>query len=157
MASRREDILARLFTVLGGLSGSGYQAIERNVLQVSDGPDGQLPRRLVLLDGGEREDAERRTIVGRRVSATLGQIMVMTPEVHVYWGAPAASVGTELNARLAELQSAVMHDATLNGLLLDGEPIVYRTLQSGYQSQLAIPGFVIAAFDLAYRLTVPAP
>ena len=133
--SVREDILARLAVVASGVSGivSGLRNSTANA-------DTQLPA-IIVYDADEvadeRDPPSRPTRTPRRVS--------MTPEILIKVVGVPESVGTTMNAILAELQTSVMADATLIDLVKDGE-IRYM----GCATQLAIGRAMVGEMGVSF-------
>lgn len=133
--STREDILARLTIVASGVSGIA------TALRNSDATaDTQLPA-IIVYDADEvadeRDLASRPTRTPRRVS--------MTPEILIKVVGVPETVGTTMNSILAELQTAVVTDATLIALVKDGE-IRYM----GCATQLAIGRAMIGDMGVSF-------
>lgn len=133
--STREDILARLTVVASGVSGI-VTALRNSTVD----SDTKLPA-IIVFDADEvadeRDPASRPTRTPRRVT--------MTPELLIKVIAVPETVGTTMNAILAELQTAVVTDATLIDLVKDGE-IRYM----GCATQLAIGRAMVGEMGVSF-------
>jgi len=110
----REQILARVLQIAESVAaGLGVQTVERNK---DDFSEMALPA-FVLLDGDEEGDESdpltRPTNAPRRVTMKA-QLVVLAS------GAPA-SIGATVNGYRIGLLVAIVNDATLIGLVLDGQ------------------------------------
>ena len=139
--SVREDILARLTAVAAGVS--GISAALRNSTAAADT---SLPV-IIVYDADEqafeRDPPSRPTRTPRRVS--------MTPEILIKVVGVPETVGTTMNAILAELQTAVVTDATLIELVKDGE-IRYLGCATQLTIARAMSGDMGASFGFTYIL-----
>lgn len=98
---RREEILARLVAIAGGIPGIAAGRVFRNQEDVT----ARAQPAIVIFDGDETTEAQAKGVSGRMVE--------MTPEVRVLVDAKAADVGSSLNGFRAALIKAVVEDAEL--------------------------------------------
>lgn len=142
MADPREQILVRLLAVAKGID-STFDA-KRNETRL---PDTQ--NYVVLLDGEEVADAS--DPVARR-SANAPRRVEMTPEVQFRAQARAEDVGTKLNLCRAKLIDAVLADAQLLALTLDGKSIRYEGARMVAERGRSMEGGIGVAFTFTYVL-----
>jgi hypothetical protein len=139
--SKREDILARLAVVTAGLPGIVMAA--RNSSPVSDS---QCPA-IVVYDADEQanenDPRSRPSNAPRRVD--------MTPEILIKVVGTPESVGTEMNAILDALQTAIVTDAILIELTMDGT-IRYMGCATQLAVGRAMSGEMGVLFTFTYRL-----
>jgi hypothetical protein len=101
---RREQIIARIVLIAGGLP--GVKTVERNKTQISER---QRPA-IVVLDGNE-EGAVGEFALGR--PAITPKIISMMPEVWLMVGGPKETVGSALNELRAAVVRAILEDFSL--------------------------------------------
>ena len=105
MPGTREEILARL-VVIGTQVPASPASRNRIALSETARPA------IMVLDADEAaEEEERASRPGH-----APQLLVMTPELFVLAGKPAAEIGAELNAWRRRIVRRVLTDATLLGL-----------------------------------------
>lgn len=141
MTDRREEILARLTTLLGTVE--GVAGAKRNTTEV---PEKKRPF-IIIYDGDEeaRDEAEQ----GKGRSALKPTIMTMTPEVVVFDADKAVDVGTSLNALRAKVIKAVLSDATLTKLAMG---MRYQAISTGFALGRNIEGEGVMVFAFDYAL-----
>lgn len=138
-ADKREDILARLFTIISGIR--NITTVARNLDEM---PEGSRPC-IVLIDGNEvRADDSRGK--GRQTV-----IMVMTPIIAVGVSSTVADLGADANAIRAKLLPAILTDTTLATILGTNGKITYDGL-AGKLSQ----GSLMAS-DMELNFTIEYP
>ncbi|MDX8513527.1 hypothetical protein [Mesorhizobium captivum] len=138
----REAILARLLEVAASVDTS--LAKRRNETDVSSS---NLPA-VILFDG---EEVARETDPAGRTAATLRHID-MTPEVQFRLEAKAEDVGMKLNVLRAKLIKAVLNDATLLGLVINGRAIRYQGSMTATERGRSMEGGIGVAFTFTYLL-----
>ena len=106
MPDVREQILARLVAIAAEVP--GIVSTGRNRIAFSE----TAPPAIVVLDADEAAEEEDRA----SRPAHAPQLVVMTPELFVLIGAPAAEIGTELNAFRRRIVRRVLTDAPLLAL-----------------------------------------
>src|SRR5262252_1154664 len=104
MASRRENILARLAVIIANLP--GIETADRNNDRASDS---KLPA-AVLFDGDEQ------SFENLRATGLAPNVIDMTPTVVVSLGDVPENVGTVTNEWLALVQKAVLGDLIIDEL-----------------------------------------
>src|SRR5512143_4294324 len=138
-ADKREDILARLFTIISTIR--NITTVARNLDEM---PEGSRPC-IVLIDGNEvRADDSRGK--GRQTV-----IMVMTPTIAVGVSSTVADLGADANAIRAKLLPAILTDTTLATILGTNGKITYDGL-AGKLSQ----GSLMAS-DMELNFTIEYP
>jgi len=142
MADLREEILTRLVTIAGGIS--GIKTVKRNDLDL---PETMLPA-IVILDGDETADDN--DPVGRPPKAP--RIITMTPEFYVVLSDKAANVGTQINLYRGRVINAVANDAQLIGLTKDSEGGRYDGAASGLARGRTMTGEIGLSFSFRYVL-----
>lgn len=144
MADPREDILARLQTVLAGVS--GMTGCERNPVNLSDG---DYPH-AVLFDGDEAPRGD--TPENQKPAKAAAPIMVMRPEIWIRDSKASAEIGTTMNAHRAAVIKAVLTDATLAALTYNGTGVHYEGAATGFTKDRKTLGEVAVNFSLEYLL-----
>jgi hypothetical protein len=110
MSDRREDILAQVLVILGGL---GATSVARNRIDLSE----NARPALVLLDGEEASVPAQLSARGQHVPAAPLH-MIMNPSVIILAPtAPPTNIGSTLNGYRAQVIKAVLGDPTLNDLV----------------------------------------
>jgi hypothetical protein len=104
MTSRREQILARMAVVIGGIS--GIETSGRNLDRVADS---KLPA-AILFDGDED------TFENLNATGSAPNVAAMTPTIVVSLGDVPENVGTVTNEWLAKVQKAVLFDSEIESL-----------------------------------------
>jgi len=140
MADKREQILARLTAVAGGVA--GISVAERNGMNLAET---QRPA-IVVMDGNEQ--AEDTTSEKSRAPRRI----VMSPLVYVIASGDTGAIGTELNSLRAALVKAVMTDATLISLVGPNGEITYEGCETGLARGRQIEGEMGVHFAFAYIL-----
>lgn len=139
---RREDILARLLVITSGISG-----VTRAYRNKDEIPETSRPA-IVILDGDEAAndgDPDRRP-------ATAPRRITMTPEIYILLAGTPAEVGTDINLIRARFVHAVMTDATLIALTLDGVGIRYEGCATGLARGRSMEGEMGLSFGFTYVL-----
>lgn len=138
-ADKREDILARLFTILSGIR--NITTVARNIDEM---PEGSRPC-IVLIDGDEaRSDTSR----GKAMQTV---VMVMTPRIAIGVSNSPDNLGPDINAIRAKVLPAILGDATLATILGANGRITYDGL-AGKLSQ----GSLMAS-DMELNFTIQYP
>lgn len=140
MADKRELILARLVTVLGGID--GVRAVFRNQDEISER---QYPCILILDADEAADDRDPQRHPNRR-------LVTMTPEIYVMLSGIPANVGTELNALRAAVIKAVFEDATLVELTVNQQGIRYEGSATGLSRGRAMEGSLGVSISFTYLL-----
>jgi hypothetical protein len=142
MSDPREAILARLLIVASGVDET--LSARRNETDISDSA---LPA-VILLDG--EEIADENDPEGRPANAP--RRIAMTPEVQFRLQAKAANVGANLNLYRAKLIKAVLTDATLLALTVNGRSIRYQGAMMAAERGRSMEGGIGVAFTFTYLL-----
>ncbi|RWO57127.1 hypothetical protein [Mesorhizobium sp.] len=143
LEDRREAILARLLVVAAAVDTS-FDA-RRNERGLSD-----KQNYVVLFDGDEH--ATGAPPARRSVADPPPHIMEMTSEVQFRLAGKAPDVGTALNLLRIGLISAVLTDATLLGLTLNGRTIRYEGARTATERGTLVEGGIGVAFTFTYVL-----
>ncbi|MEK9752511.1 MAG: hypothetical protein VW338_04770 [Rhodospirillaceae bacterium] len=142
MADPREDILVRLQAVCAAVE--GIAGCYRN----DEIPETARPA-IMILDADETaadDDPQPRPPAWRRR-------VTMTPELYVLLGGPPATVGSDLNALRAKVIKAVLTDATLNALTLNGCGIRYEACVTALARGRSMEGELGLSFAFTYDLS----
>lgn len=135
----REAILSRLLEIAAGTEG-----VVKAYRNQDDIPEKSRPA-IVILDGDEAaddSDPSRPTNAPRRVG--------MSPEIYILLGSSPESVGSSINLIRARFVKAVMTDATLRGLTLDGDGIRYEGCATGLARGRSMEGEMGVSFTFTY-------
>ncbi|RWO35921.1 MAG: hypothetical protein EOS11_33315 [Mesorhizobium sp.] len=143
LEDRREAILARLLVVAAAVDTS-FEA-RRNESSL---PDTQ--KYVVLFDG--EEHATGAPPARRSVDDPPPHVMEMTPEVQFRLAGKAPDVGTALNLLRIGLIAAVLKDAALLGLTLNGRTIRYEGSNTATERGRSMEGGIGIAFTFTYVL-----
>jgi hypothetical protein len=138
----REAILARLLIIAAGVDG-----VAKSYRNKDDVPETSRPA-IVILDGDEGSDDSD---PGRR-PANAPRRIGMTPEIYILLGGTPATVGTDINLIRAKFVKAVMTDATLIGLTLDGVGIRYEGCATGLARGRSMEGEMGLSFTFTYLM-----
>ena len=141
--SRREEILARLATILPDVTGVNY--FLHNDLSVPSTSE-KLPC-VVMFDGDEQAEESS---FGRKRPAIAPNIIYMTPEVYLVLENNPGDVGTSLNAIMHRIVSTVLTDDQLLGLAHDGD-IRYEGLTSALSLGRSMEGEMGINLTIAYQ------
>jgi hypothetical protein len=114
MTDKRELILARLYDVLKELADANAAFAFRNQINV---PENKLPA-IQLFDADETPDE---SAYGRGRPARGPVLVGMTPEIYVVLGGDAKEVGTAVNVWRARIIKAVLTDASLVEMCVNGD------------------------------------
>lgn len=142
MTDKREAILERLQFVAGGVS--GVRTSERNKVEADDT---QLPLVSVLEGDESLPDDEEQT---RRRTSSHPYIVTATPQILIRAGGNDA--GTQINTLRAAVIKAVLADAELNTLTLNGRGIRYAGMQSTMHLARWQLGLMAVVFAIKYSL-----
>lgn len=145
MTDKREQILSRLFTVLGTVEGVGTDNTFRNRDQL---PDDKRPA-ILLLDADEegKQSADNR---GRIASSP--NLVTLKPEVYAVLEdrkPQNEDVGQDLNALRAKILSAILTDAQLAGLCHN---IFYAGMITDLAKDREMKGQLGLAIEFTYYL-----
>ncbi len=105
---KREDILARLLTVLKGIEGVEERAVVRNKEDIAE----TLRPAIVMYDADEAQP-ENFSVEGRGRPPEGILVLELQPEIFIVVQKSAKDVGTALNELRAAVIKAVMTDAQL--------------------------------------------
>jgi hypothetical protein len=143
MSDVREAILARLLAVLDTVE--GFRTIARNVDHFDDMP---LPA-VSLIDGDE--DADPSDPTRSRTAIAEVRRVRMTPQIHMACADKAEDVGTSVSTLRLAVINAVLSDAELLALTINGRSIRYDGLTTPRteSGRMAI-GQAVLRFTLAY-------
>ncbi|HET7376496.1 MAG TPA: hypothetical protein VFK30_07300 [Anaerolineae bacterium] len=143
-ADKREDILARLFTVLSGIR--NITTVARNIDEM---PEGSRPC-IVLIDGDEiRSDTSR----GKALQTV---VMVMTPRIAIGISSSPDNLGPDINAIRAKVLPAVLGDATLTTILGTNGKITYDGLAGKLSQGSLMASDMELNFSIEYPLDIKA-
>lgn len=136
----REAILSRLLEIAAGIEG-----VTKAYRNQDDIPEKSRPA-IVILDGDEAADdgdpGRRPTTAPRRIG--------MTPEIYILLGSSPENVGSSINLIRARFVKAVMTDATLRGLTLDGDGIRYEGCATGLARGRSMEGEMGVSLTFTY-------
>ncbi|KQU77704.1 hypothetical protein ASD12_18055 [Mesorhizobium sp. Root102] len=142
LEDRREDILARLLVVAGGIDPTLNPL--RNETSI---PDSAMPA-VVVLDGKELANPEdpfsHKADTKRRVA--------MMPEVQFRLASTAKNVGTDLNRMRRKLIDAVLTDTALLALTINGKSIRYDGSNTVTERGRSMEGGIGVGFTFTYAL-----
>lgn len=143
-SDRREQILARLATVLAGL-GAGFGRNDPDI------PDTALPK-ITLLDADE--DARKDTF--DRGRPPYGPNLIsLTPEVYITLAADTPEqAGEAMSEWESTIVSAVLNDATLVGLCHE---IQFHGIETAVETSRGVVGQMSLDFSFWYRLATEEP
>jgi hypothetical protein len=124
MIDKREAILARLVEIAAAID--GVRTADRNVPKLDDSP---LPA-IVVLDGEEEADDGDYMSSGKSVARNplVPRRVHMTPHLLVALGEKPEQLGPVANTLRARIYTAVVNDADLKLLVLNGTGIKYDGL-----------------------------
>lgn len=146
MTFAREDILQRLIEISGTIP--GIKTVAWDVISVNDD---QLPA-IAVLEGDEEASEDDRvnrpTNAPRRVTMMPHLIIVAGRNI----GSPPLDIGPALNNFYRLLLKAVMTDATLAGLTLDGRGVRLVGMESDLAHGRMMQGQMAVKFALTYGL-----
>ncbi len=142
MADGREEILARLVAIAAEVPGVLSAGRNRVALSETARPA------IIVLDADEAaEDDERAGHPGSRP-----QLIVMTPELFVLAGKPAAEIGAELNAFRRRIVRRVLTDAPLLGLAGPNGFVRYAGCATAFAAGRSLEGEMSLSFAIRYVL-----
>lgn len=141
MTDRRENILARLKAVVGGVA--GITKCERNLDEI---PENIRPA-AVIFDGGE-EAAES----DPRRPSSRPRIISMTPQILILIGDDARDLGTTMNDMRAKVIAAINNDTTLAGHTLLDESVRYLGFETNLEPGRTGEGWGILSYEFIYLL-----
>jgi hypothetical protein len=143
MADTREEILARLVVIAAEVPGIAMAGRNRTGLSETARPA------IVVLDADEaaEEEEERASRPGY-----APQLVVMTPELFVLAGKPAAGIGAELNAFRRRLVRRVLSDVTLLGLTGPNGFVRYAGCATALAAGRSMEGEMSLSFAIRYIL-----
>lgn len=136
----REAILARLLVIAAGVDGVTNAYRNRDDIAETSRPA------IVILDADEAADDSD---PGRRPAAAPRRV-AMTPEIYILLGATPANVGTSINLLRARFVKAVMTDAPLIAMTLDGVGIRYEGCATGLARGRSMEGEMGVSFTFTY-------
>lgn len=149
MTFRRVNILQRLFAICDTIP--GVKNVTWDVISINDD---QLPA-LAVLEGDEETNED--DPVNRPPSAP--RRVTMMPHIVIagrrnLQGSPPADIGENLNAIYAALLKAIMTDATLAGLTLDGRGVRFLGMESDLAVGRMMQGQMAVKFAFTYGLVL---
>ena len=142
MTDLREEILARLVAIAAEVPGVATAGRNRIGLSESARPA------MVVLDADEAAEEEERA----SRPAHAPQLVVMTPELFVLAGKPAAEIGAELNAFRRRIVRRVLTDAALIGLAGPNGFVRYAGCATALAAGRSMEGEMSLAFAIRYVL-----
>jgi hypothetical protein len=146
MTDKREQILARLFTVLQAIPG-----IEQHVRNRGELPDEKRPA-ITMLDADEI--ADERPFAQGRITAFANR-MIMTPEIYVALKDQKPdnlTAGQLLNGFRVAIIKAVMTDAELKDLVGSNGEIRYEGCVTDLARGRTMAGEILIRFAFVYVL-----
>lgn len=157
MTTKREQILSRIHTLLGTVSGITAAYRDR-----AEFPDDKLPAACVL-DGGEQVIQD---LGPNKFVKMPPAIFALTPQVFVVLrprdnlanetlDGVAAPVGPELSDWLDKIITAVVNDPTLLSLVGSNGQILYRGCETDMQTGSSIIGQLQVNFEFHYVFIPP--
>lgn len=144
MTDRRELILARMFTLLETVSGTGKTVRNRGQLEDVYRPG------IVMLDGDE--DPENQ-VTGRGRPPNAPQIMAMTPEIYILLenAEPGDTTrGADLNDWRVRIMTALLFDTQLQTLITSNGELRYMGCLTDYATGRAMEGAMRLNFTVTY-------
>ena len=142
MADLREEILARLVAIAAEVPGIAMAGRNRIGLSETARPA------IVVLDADEAaEEEERASRPGH-----APQLVVMTPELFVLAGKPAAEIGAELNAFRRRIVRRVLTDGPLLGLAGPNGFVRYAGCATALAAGRSMEGEMSLSFAIRYVL-----
>lgn len=147
----REELMVRIFEVLGTVPGIISNARNRGLLATESRPA------QVLLDGDERSIL---TLGGRRGRAGVMAPQIMAAQPQIFYlpkeKRPATNnplnIGTEANDWLLVVQQKIWSDATLAGMLTSNGSLAYNGCETDMKSGSAMSGEIRLDFTMNYVL-----
>lgn len=147
MSFQRLAILQRLFEICDGVP--NVKSVTWDVISINDD---QLPA-LAVLEGDEEasedDPANRPIDAPRRV--TMVPHIVIAGRRNLL-GSPPADIGVAVNTIYADLLKAIMTDATLAGLTLDGRGVRFIGMESDLAVGRMMQGQMAVKFGFTYGL-----
>ena len=142
MTDKRESILARLVTVCEGVT--GIRSARRNSTDISE----QHAPYIVVYDGDETADD------GDPQGRPRGSVRLvrMTPEIYLVTTGASDGLGTTINGFRASIINAILTDATLAGLTVNGQGIRYDGCSTGLSKGTKPIGQVGLSFSFTYTI-----
>jgi hypothetical protein len=143
MPDLREEILARLVAIAAEVPGVATAGRNRVGLSETARPA------VVVLDAYEaaEEEEERTSRPGH-----APQLVVMTPELFVLAGKPAAEIGAELNAFRRRIVRRVLTDGPLLGLACPNGFVRYAGCATALAAGRSMEGEMSLSFAIRYVL-----
>ena len=142
MPDLREEILARLVAIAAEVPGIAMAGRNRIGLSETARPA------IVVLDADEAVEEEGRA----SRPGYAPQLVVMTPELFVLAGKPAADIGAELNAFRRRIIRRVLTDATLLGLAGPNGFVRYAGCATALAAGRSMEGEMSLSFAIRYVL-----
>lgn len=142
--NRREEVLARIFEILGGLAGFETKFRNRGKLTNDKHPS------VGMLDGDETTKTQARP--GRPGMSTV--IVTMSPQIFIILkdGGPTnKDVGTELNSRRGDVLRAIAADAQLKALIGPNGAIRYDGAETDLKTGMSLSG------EMQINLSIDVP
>ncbi len=142
MPDLREEVLARLVAIAAEVPGIATAGRNRIGLSETARPA------IVVLDADEAaEEEERASRPGH-----APQLVVMTPELFMLAGRPAAEIGAELNTFRRRIVRRVLTDVTLHGLTGPNGFVRYAGCATALAAGRSMEGEMRLAFAIRYVL-----
>ena len=148
--SKREDILARLLTILNTIE--VFKLVARNL---DEFPERVRPA-VILLDGDEEAVAE---LARPWVKGKAYTVVQMNPLIVISMFGKPQDVGTDLNELMARIVTAVMSDVELTTIVVANSQCGVYYLASDYRlsHSLAMDCDMQMRFGIRYTLLPVAP
>lgn len=141
MADKREQILARLETVLTALP--GYKVVTRNAQNLPE----QVRPAIVILDSDEEVLQHSASPSARAIT-----MVKMTPQIFVLDDGRSTEIGTTMNAHRAAVIKAVATDTELRTLCGTNGSVQYESCITGLASGRSLEGEMGVYFSFVYHL-----
>lgn len=138
----REDIMARIVVLMGGIV--GVDQVSRNVLVGDDSKQ----KRITILEGDE--EAAESDPVNRPANAP--RIVFMRPQILISAIASSDNIGSDLSTLRGKVMNALSTDTTLVGLTLNGRGARYVGMESDLAFAREMLGQMALKFELPYIL-----
>jgi hypothetical protein len=139
MSDRREQILARIFTILSGIR--GVNLVVRNVDEIPE----QARPCLVLIDGDETRSLTSRGLGMQPV------IVDMVPVIAIGVSAKSEDIGGDANSLRAKILPALLGDAQLDTLATPNGRLQYN----GANGKLSQGRLMACDIQLLFSLSYP--
>lgn len=143
MTDRREDILARLVTVIDGIA--DFDIVQRNKTDVSDNGATYA----AIFDADEVEFDSDHNRPGRGGAAP--KRVELNPEIYLTIGREPENVGAAINALRVQVVKAILADSTIAAICQDGA-VHYRGCQTDLGRGRTMTATMLLHFGFVYML-----